>query len=65
MVVTTLNYNLVTTLLHPCNKVVISVWVVLHTTAIANLHFALGQRRILKVEGRCDDIQPIQMVKHR
>ena len=26
MVVTTLNYNLVTTLLHPCNKVVISVW---------------------------------------
>ena len=27
MVVTTLNYNLVTTLLHPCNKVVISVWV--------------------------------------
>ena len=27
MVVTTLNYNLVTTFLHPCNKVVISVWV--------------------------------------
>ena len=28
MVVTTLNYNLATTLLHPCNKVAISVWVV-------------------------------------